>query len=103
MTMVRILPPARVVPDPPARIAPDRPVRMDRPVRIAPSTSSAVDELDVLLRRLSALPAVDFVAACRMLAVLEEFVARLSDTERTQFSRLMYFTVHAISLQRGSR
>jgi hypothetical protein len=86
---VRVLPPIRTVPSAPA---PERPVRMD-----------PVDEFSVLLRRLNEPPAVDFVHACRLLAALEKFTARLSDTERTHFSRLMYSTAHAISLQRGSR
>jgi hypothetical protein len=81
---VRILPPIRTVPN--------RPVRMDPPA--VPPTS--VDEFSMLLRQLSELPAVDFVAACRLLAALEKFTARLGDTERTQFSRLMYSTAHAI-------
>jgi hypothetical protein len=84
---VRMLPPIRTVPSAPA---PERPVRMD-----------PVDEFSVLLRQLSELPAVDFVAACRLLAALEQFAARLGDTEKMQFSRLLYSTAHAIGLQRG--
>jgi hypothetical protein len=91
---VRILPPIRTVPGSPVS---SHPARMD------PVPPTPIDEFSVLLRRLSELPAVDFVHACRLLAALETFSARLSDTEKTQFSRLLYSTAHAVSLQRSAR
>jgi hypothetical protein len=56
-----------------------------------------------ILRQVSALLGHDFIAATRLLAALEAFSHRLPPLERTQFSRLMYSTVHAIGHPAGEQ
>jgi hypothetical protein len=72
-------------------------VRMLEPVRTPErNTPSSVSDADDILRQVSALLGHDFIAATRLLAALEAFSHRLPPLERTQFSRLMYSTAHAI-------
>jgi hypothetical protein len=67
-----------------------------RTVRILEHRPPSVSDADAILRQISALLGHDFIAATRLLAALEAFSHRLPPLERTQFSRLMYSTAHAI-------
>jgi hypothetical protein len=62
---------------------------------VAPLTDS---ELDIMMRQFNAPPGYDFVAATRMVAMLEAIALRLNVVDRLHLGRLLVSSGHSITL-----